>query len=123
MRRRDALKLKKGDKVIHVTGGVCEVLSLLDKRGSLWLHLQNATHEFETDYTCVKAAPSDDEPMSDAEYVRRSKDRDICPFCGGDETEGDSTDFQSLTATQERTCQGCGTSYYAVYTLSGYMVN
>ena len=57
--------------------------------------------------------------ITDKEYVE--KGGNCCPFCGSDEIEGGSCDFEGSTVTVEVGCLVCDEEWDDVYSLTGFI--
>lgn len=68
----------------------------------------------------VEAATAGDVyPLTDAAYV--AEGGGVCPACGSNQIEGDSTEIDGASATQEVSCLDCSASWKDFYKLAGYL--
>lgn len=61
------------------------------------------------------------DPLSPENYAQASKTQSLCPFCRGNNIEGDSYDHDSAgVMTQEMSCPDCGKFWVDIYTLTSF---
>lgn len=73
--------------------------------------------ELQARYTAVAT------PLTDGEYVSRTRHAPLCPFCRADANVSvayENVDFDGTMVSQKASCGACDKVWYDIYQLSGY---